>query len=156
MSRRGLITMDDAEVQSFLRSNKTMILVSNGHNGHPHPMPMWFGIEQDGKIVMTTFRKSQKVNNIRRDPKVTLLVESGLEYSELRSVMIYANCEVIDSLEETTNVMFRLSRGRGEVTDDQAGAFKANVAKNASKRLVLRMTPTEIVSWDHAKLGGKY
>ena len=55
---------------------------------------------------MTTFRKSQKVNNIRRDPKVTLLVESGLEYSELRSVMLYANCEVIDSLEETTNVMF--------------------------------------------------
>lgn len=156
MSRRGLITMDNAEVEAFLRSNKTMILVSNGHNGHPHAMPMWFGIEQGGQIVMTTFRKSQKVNNIRRNPKVTLLVESGLEYSELKSVMIYADCEVIDSLAETTNVMLGLARGRGEVTDAQAEQAKANLEKTASKRVALRMTPTEVLSWDHGKLSGKY
>ncbi len=156
MSRRGLITMDDAEVDAFLRSNKTMILVSNGHNGHPHPMPMWFGIEDGGTIVMTTFRKSQKVNNIRNDPRVTLLVEAGLEYNELKSVMIYANAEVIDDLTETTNVMLGLAKGRGEVSDAQMEAARANMEKTASKRVVLRMTPTTVVSWDHSKLGGKY
>ena len=156
MSRRGLITMDDAEVDAFLRSNKTMILVSNGHNGHPHPMPMWFGIEDGGTIVMTTFRKSQKVKNIRNDPRVTLLVEAGLEYSELKSVMIYANAEVIDDLTETTNVMLGLAKGRGEVSDAQMEAARANMEKTASKRVVLRMTPTTVVSWDHSKLGGKY
>ena len=156
MSRRGLITMEDAEVDAFLRSNKTMILVSNGHNGHPHPMPMWFGIEDGGTIVMTTFRKSQKVNNIRNDPRVTLLVEAGLEYNELKSVMIYANAEVIDDLTETTNVMLGLAKGRGEVSDAQMEAARANMEKTASKRVVLRMTPTTVVSWDHSKLGGKY
>ena len=156
MSRRGLITMDDAEVDAFLRSNKTMILVSNGHNGHPHPMPMWFGIEDGGTIVMTTFRKSQKVNNIRNDPRVTLLVEAGLEYNELKSVMIYANAEVIDDLTETTNVMLGLAKGRGEVSDAQMEAARANMEKTATKRVVLRMTPTTVVSWDHSKLGGKY
>ena len=156
MSRRGLITMDDAEVDAFLRSNKTMILVSNGHNGHPHPMPMWFGIEDGGTIVMTTFRKSQKVKNIRNDPRVTLLVEAGLEYNELKSVMIYANAEVIDDLTETTNVMLGLAKGRGEVSDAQMEAARANMEKTASKRVVLRMTPTTVVSWDHSKLGGKY
>ena len=148
--------MDDAEVDAFLRSNKTMILVSNGHNGHPHPMPMWFGIEDGGTIVMTTFRKSQKVNNIRNDPRVTLLVEAGLEYNELKSVMIYANAEVIDDLTETTNVMLGLAKGRGEVSDAQMEAARANMEKTASKRVVLRMTPTTVVSWDHSKLGGKY
>ncbi len=156
MSRRGLITMDDAEVDAFLRSNKTMILVSNGHNGHPHPMPMWFGIEDGGTIVMTTFRKSQKVNNIRNDPRVTLLVEAGLEYNELKSVMIYANAEVIDDLTETTNVMLGLAKGRGEVSDAQMEAARANMEKTATKRVVLRMKPTTVVSWDHSKLGGKY
>ena len=148
--------MEDAEVDAFLRSNKTMILVSNGHNGHPHPMPMWFGIEDGGTIVMTTFRKSQKVNNIRNDPRVTLLVEAGLEYNELKSVMIYANAEVIDDLTETTNVMLGLAKGRGEVSDAQMEAARANMEKTASKRVVLRMTPTTVVSWDHSKLGGKY
>ncbi|MBJ38601.1 MAG: pyridoxamine 5'-phosphate oxidase [Gammaproteobacteria bacterium] len=148
--------MDDAEVDAFLRSNKTMILVSNGHNGHPHPMPMWFGIEDGGTIVMTTFRKSQKVNNIRNDPRVTLLVEAGLEYNELKSVMIYANAEVIDDLTETTNVMLGLAKGRGEVSDAQMEAARANMEKTASKRVVLKMTPTTVVSWDHSKLGGKY
>ena len=148
--------MDDAEVDAFLRSNKTMILVSNGHNGHPHPMPMWFGIEDGGTIVMTTFRKSQKVNNIRNDPRVTLLVEAGLEYNELKSVMIYANAEVIDDLTETTNVMLGLAKVRGEVSDAQMEAARANMEKTASKRVVLRMTPTTVVSWDHSKLGGKY
>ncbi len=156
MSRRDLITMDDAEVDAFLRSNKTMILVSNGHNGHPHPMPMWFGIEDGGTIVMTTFRKSQKVKNIRNDPRVTLLVEAGLEYNELKSVMIYANAEVIDDLTETTNVMLGLAKGRGEVSDAQMEAARANMEKTASKRVVLKMTPTTVVSWDHSKLGGKY
>ena len=156
MSRRGLITMDDAEVDAFLRSNKTMILVSNGHNGHPHPMPMWFGIEDGGTIVMTTFRKSQKVKNIRNDPRVTLLVEAGLEYNELKSVMIYANAEVIDDLTETNYVMLGLAKGRGEVSDAQMEAARANMEKTASKRVVLRMTPTTVVSWDHSKLGGKY
>ena len=156
VSRRGLITMEDAEVDAFLRSNKTMILVSNGHNGHPHPMPMWFGIEDGGTIVMTTFRKSQKVNNIRNDPRVTLLVEAGLEYNELKSVMIYANAEVIDDLTETTNVMLGLAKGRGEVSDAQMEAARANMERTASKRVVLRMTPTTVVSWDHSKLGGKY
>tara|TARA_A100001037_G_C14923679_1_gene532857 strand:+ start:300 stop:746 length:447 start_codon:yes stop_codon:yes gene_type:complete len=148
--------MDDAEVDAFLRSNKTMILVSNGHNGHPHPMPMWFGIEDGGTIVMTTFRKSQKVKNIRNDPRVTLLVEAGLEYNELKSVMIYANAEVIDDLTETTNVMLGLAKGRGEVSDAQMEAARANMEKTASKRVVFRMTPTTVVSWDHSKLGGKY
>ena len=63
-----------------------MILCSIGATGVPHPMPMWFGIEPDGAIVMTTFTKSQKIRNLERDPRVSLLVEAGEEYAELQGV----------------------------------------------------------------------
>ena len=58
-------------------------------------MPMWFGVEHDGAIVMTTFTKSQKIRNIERDPRVTLLAEAGEVYAELRGVVIYGNAELV-------------------------------------------------------------
>ena len=97
-SRRKLIELDDDEIRDYLDARKTLIIVGNGHNGYPHPMPMWFARDDDGTIRCTTFAKSQKVLNWRRDPKATLLVESGVEYAELKSVVIYASCEIIDEL----------------------------------------------------------
>ena len=81
-SRRDLIRMTDEERMAFLRAEKTITIVSNGNDGHPHAMPMWFTVDDDGTVRMSTFRKSQKVKNIQRDPKVTLLVEAGEEYAE--------------------------------------------------------------------------
>lgn len=156
MSRRDQITMTDGEVRDFLVASRTMILVSNGKDGYPHPMPMWYWIDEAGTIYMTTFRKSQKINNLKRDPKVSLLVESGEVYQELKSVLIYATAEIIDDLENTTNVMFNLSRARGEVKAEQADAIKPALAKTAEKRVVIKMVPERIVSWDHSKLGGTY
>ena len=98
-SRRKLIELDADEIRDYLDAEKTLIIVGNGHNGYPHPMPMWFAHDPDGSIRCTTFGKSQKVLNWRRDPKATLLVESGVEYAELKGVMIYAHCEVIDDLD---------------------------------------------------------
>jgi len=156
MSRRTQIQLSDQEIHDFLKSSRTMILVSNGKNGWPHPMPMWFWVDDDNNIFMTTFRKSQKVNNIKRDPRVTLLVESGDAYQELKSVVIYAEAEVVDDLDYTTEIMFNLSAARGEVDAGQADAVKGPMQRSASKRVVLRFNPKKIVSWDHAKLGGVY
>ena len=80
-SRRELIQMTEDEQRAFLAEQKTVSIVSNGANGYPHPMPMWFTADPDGTVRMTTFRKSQKVMNVKRDPKVTLLVEDGSAYS---------------------------------------------------------------------------
>ena len=95
MSRRDQIRMTDAERQKFLADAQTIIICSNGPTGYPHPMPMWFGVEDDGSIVMTTFTKSQKIKNIERDAKVSLLVEAGTAYSELRGVVIYGEAELV-------------------------------------------------------------
>ena len=155
-SRRDLIRMSDDEVRSFLRTNKTIIINSNGPGGYPHPMPMWFAVDDDGTVRMTTFRKSQKVRNIERDPKVSLLVESGEEYSQLRGVVIYGEARVVDDLAEVTRTLLAIG-GIGNLADPEArkGA-EAAVAKTAAKRIAILIRPAKIVSWDHSKLGGSY
>ena len=155
-SRRDLIQMSDDELRSFLRSSKTIIINSNGPGGYPHPMPMWFAVDDDGSVRMTTFRKSQKVLNLERDPRVSLLVEAGEEYSQLRGVVLYGRARVVDDLAVVTQTLLAIG-GAGNLTDPAArkGA-EAAVAKTAAKRVAILIRPERIVSWDHAKLGGTY
>ncbi len=156
MSRRDKIRLTEEEITEFLRSSKTMICVSNGRNGHPHPMPMWFAVDDDNTVYMTTFRKSQKINNLRSDPRVSLLVETGEIYQELKSFLFYTEAEIIDDIDTTVDVMFRISLHRGEVTPDQEKAVKENLHRTAGKRVVMKFPPGKVVSWDHSKLGGVY
>ena len=150
MSRRDQIRMTEEEVRGFLKSKKTIILNSNGSGGFPHPMPMWFMLEDDGAISMTTFTKSQKIKNLRRDPRVSLLVESGTEYAELKGVVIYGHAEIIEDLEVVTDTLLKASgAGNGE-------AVREAIAKTAVKRCVMRVASERVVSWDHSKLGGGY
>ena len=155
-SRRKLIELDADEIRDYLDTEKTLIIVSNGHNGYPHPMPMWFAHDEDGTIRCTTFSKSQKVLNWRRDPKATLLVESGVEYAELKGVMIYADCEIVDDPDAVKDTLVAIN-SRGRDLDAEARAkLRDAVSGTASKRVVLQFTPTRYVTWDHAKLGGRY
>jgi PPOX class probable F420-dependent enzyme len=155
-SRRDLIRMSDEEARDFVRASKTIVINSNGPGGYPHPMPMWFALDDDGTVRMTTFRKSQKVLNIRRDPRVSLLVESGEEYGQLRGVVIYGKAEVVDDAEVVKAILRRIS-GIGAISDPAArkGA-EAVIANTAAKRVAILIRPEKTVSWDHAKLGGTY
>ncbi|MBW2268386.1 MAG: pyridoxamine 5'-phosphate oxidase family protein [Deltaproteobacteria bacterium] len=155
-SRRELITMTDEERMTFIRSKKTLIIVSNGVGGFPHPMPMWFAIDDDGSVRMSTFRKSQKVKNVQRDPKVSLLVEDGEEYSELRGVHISGTCEIVDDLRAVQDTLVDITGGEAaESQEAREGMYKV-IEATAAKRVLLRIKPEKIVSWDHSKLGGTY
>ena len=155
-SRRELIALSDEEIQQFLQEQKTLIIVSNGRDGYPHPMPMWYHVDTAGCLYCTTFSKAQKVLNWRRDPKASLLVESGEEYAELKSVLIYAQAEVIEDFDAICDALVSISSKGRELTDEQAQALRAQVAPTAEKRVLLKFTPERYVSWDHSKLGGRY
>ena len=155
MSRRNLIRMSDDEIRDFIRSRKTIILNSIAPGGYPHPMPMWFVLEDGGAIRMTTFRASQKVKNIQREPRVSLLAESGVEYGELMGVVFYGKAEIIDDIGEVTETLIAASGA--DVSDPEARkGMEAAMAKTASKRVVIRLQADRVVSWDHRKLGGTY
>jgi len=105
LSRRAQIRMSDQETREFLEQSQTIILCTIGKNGVPHPMPMWFGLEEDGAVVMTTFSKSQKIRNLERDPRVSLLAEAGGVYSELRAIILYGQAELDSDTEAVISVL---------------------------------------------------
>jgi PPOX class probable F420-dependent enzyme len=150
MARREQIQLSEEEVRSFVGSKKTIILTTNGPRGFPHTMPMWFVQEDDGTIRITTYRASQKVKNIQRDPRVSLLVESGLDYAELKGVLMYGHAELIDDPEVVIETFIT---GSGQRDSEEV---RASMKKTATKRVVIRVKPERIVTWDHAKLGGAY
>ena len=156
MSRRDQISMNDNEVGEFLRESRTIILVSNGKNGFPHPMPMWYCVDANNVVYMTTFGKSQKIKNLRNDPRVALLVESGNAYQELKSVLIYTEVDLIESVEETRDILFNISVQRGDLQANAGEKIREGMLNSASKRIGMKFTPDKIVTWDHSKLGGVY
>lgn len=156
MSRRDKITMNNEEISDFLQQSRTIILVSNGKDGFPHPMPMWYAVDDDNTIYMTTFRKSQKIANLQRDPRVSLLVESGNAYQELKSVVIYTEVELIDDVEATRDILLKISVQRGDLQADASEEIRQGMMKTAEKRMGMKFTADKILSWDHSKLGGVY
>ncbi len=157
MPRRDQIRMTDAEIRDFLRTRKTIILSSIGSDGVPHPMPMWFTADDDLTVSMATFRGTQKIVNLQRDPRVSLLAEAGREYSELKGVVIYGTAELSEDADAIIATLEAASQKETAETD--AGtrtALNEAVKKSVSKRILIRVKPDRIVSWDHSKLAGTY
>lgn len=154
-SRRDLIRMTPTEVRDYLGRQRRIILVTNGPHGLPHPVPMNYGLDEEGRVVITCFRKSQKVRNLERDARAALLVESGETYQELKAVILYADAEIIDDA-ETVAATMRLVRASGQLADSVAEGVAAQARASLPKRVAIRFTPLRVVSWDHAKLGETY
>lgn len=154
-SRRDVIRMTADEVQAYLSTQSRIIVVTNGPGGMPHPVPMNYGLDDAGRILITTFAKSQKVKNLERDPRATLLVESGATYAELKSVIVYADAELLREAEDVARNM-RLVRAEGQLAGSISEGMTEQVRASLAKRVVVRFTPFRTVSWDHAKLGTVY
>jgi len=148
MNKQSQIKMTPAEQEQFLAGARTMMLCTIDKDGYPHAVAMAYMVK-DGCIYMTSYRKAQKVVNIRRNPKVAVMVESGKQYNELQGVMIRGRCEVIDDPDEVWKVM------RG-IRTFQAGGVPAPVdavvQARAQKRAALKIIPEKVTSWDHSKL----
>jgi PPOX class probable F420-dependent enzyme len=163
MSRRDQIIMTADEVSTYLENKLTIVINSIGKDGVPHPAPMWFAVEDDGAIVMTTFTKSQKIQNLKRDPRVTLLLEDGTVYAELRGVIFHGVAELEEDVDAVVAILAAIGRrdsGGGGETSGVASALseaeQAGLRAQAVKRTAMRIRPTKVVSWDHRKLGGVY
>lgn len=152
MSRRDQIRMSDTEVEEFLSGRHTMNVASLNHDGTIHLVAMWYAV-LDGEPVFWTFGKSQKILNLQRDPRITLLVEAGEEYGELIGVEIVGTATVItdhDQIMEIGEAVY--ARYFGEVTDE----VRPFVELTGAKRFGVRVKVDRVVSWDHKKLDGAY
>ena len=153
MSRRNTIAMSDAEIDEYLHGRHTMNVASIGPDGRVHLVAMWYGFLDDGAPVFWTYGKSQKILNLRRDPRVTCLVETGEQYSELKGVELVGTAVIIEDRETVMAVGRSVSeRYTGPWNDTMAVAIE----QVGAKRFAVRIDVEKVVSWDHSKLGGVY
>jgi PPOX class probable F420-dependent enzyme len=154
-SRRDQIKLTEDEQRELIETERVVVVSSLGSRGWPHVMPLWY-VPRDGEIWIWTYAKSQKVRNLERDPRATLLIETGFEYVELRGVQIEAEAEIIRDLDRIVDyakeMTIRYSEGISSVEGDAAAALQAQ----APKRVAIRFQPKRVASWDHRKLGGSY
>ena len=152
-SRRDKIALTEEEQKAFLEEGWTLQVASIGPKGYPHLVAMWYVVE-DGFVHFTTFGKSQKIMNLRRDPKITVMLESGKKYEELKGLVIEGEAEIVEDTPYTAKIMGLVGHKYSGIpipteTPDQA-------LKAASKRVAVRIKPVDVYSWDHSKLGGVY
>jgi PPOX class probable F420-dependent enzyme len=166
VSRRDEIKLSPAEQLELLEGERVVVVASFGPRGWPHLMPLWYTLREPGaepppgappkEIWIWTYAKSQKVRNLHRDPRATLLVETGVEYTELHGVQIEAEATIhrdFDTvLRFAKELTVRYAEGIETVEGDAAAALEAQ----APKRVAISFEARRVATWDHRKLGGTY
>lgn len=149
---RDAIRMSEAEIEALFGEVKSLQVATLGPRGEPHLTTLWFTIH-DGNVLFETYGKSQKVVNLRRDPRIAVLCEAGREYAELRGVSIQGRAELVEEggrLQELMQVLVD-HHFPGQTRQQVA----ETAAKMAEKRIVVVVHADKTISWDHRKLGGK-
>ncbi|MEV4673437.1 MULTISPECIES: pyridoxamine 5'-phosphate oxidase family protein [Actinomadura] len=154
--KRDKIKMTPEEVASYLADNFKVQVATVGKDGEPHLVTMFYTL-LDGKIAFTTYKASQKVLNLRRDPTMTCLVEDGVEYNELRGVALYGRGLVIEDPKPRSKVgMVVGSRMAGlpvpEIGEPVDPVIAEGIEQALAKRVLIVMEPDRVVSWDHRKV----
>ena len=151
VSQRAQIRMSDDEVASFLERGRTATIATIGPSGFPHLVAMWYGL-LDGRVYLETKAKSQKVANLHRTPQISCSVEAGESYDQLRGVAIEGTAAIIEDTAAdeywaaAVSVFERYERAYTE-------EMRPLVAQMMNKRVVIRIDPVRVRSWDHRKLG---
>ena len=147
MSRRDLIGMSPEEVDAYLAEPHLCTIGTISPGGAIHLVAMNYGF-LDGAPAFWTYHKAQKTRNLERDPTISMLVDSGRRYSELRGVSIQGRGELIRDLD----AVLALADSMG----DRYGMMAEDARSSAPKRAVVKVVADKIISWDHTKLGGRY
>ena len=149
--RRDQIRMSDEEIWKFIGERKSLQVATLNRDGSPHLTTLWFAV-MDGDIVFETYTKSQKILNLQRDPRISVLVEDGDRYDQLRGVTLSGKAELVTDPEKVHALALEvMSRNTPGVSKEQLDGM---AQKMAAKRTGVVIKPTRIVSWDHSKLGG--
>jgi PPOX class probable F420-dependent enzyme len=148
-NQRAQIVMSEAEIADFVARSRTGTLATIGRDGQPHLTAMWYGVV-DGEIWLETKAKSQKAINLRRDPRVSFLIEDGDTYDTLRGVSFEGVAEIVEDPDATFRVGVSVwERYTGPYSDELKPAVDQMMHKRVAVRIVTRRTR----SWDHRKLG---
>lgn len=148
---RDKIRMNEAEIAALFAECKSLQVSTLGPQGEPHLTTLWYTVH-DGKVMFETYGKSQKVVNLRRDPRIAVLCEAGATYDQLRGVSIQGRAELVEEGEPLQELMrVVVDHHFPGQTAEQVAAMAAGLA---DKRIVVVVHADKVISWDHRKLAG--
>jgi PPOX class probable F420-dependent enzyme len=144
--------MSDAEIEEFLAGDMKVQVATIGPDGAPHLTTLFYVLDE-GRIAFWTYGSSQKVKNLRRDPRITCLVEDGDDYFELRGVSITGRATLLEEYDEIKALGARMTqRMAGDADLGELG--EQIVEQQAHKRVGIVVEPDKVASWDHSKMSG--
>ena len=152
MSLRNKIKMSEKELSTFLQKQISLQIGTINKDGSPHLTTMWYFYDSEN-FIFHTYTKSQKIINLQRDPRITLLTEAGSQYSDLQGIIVYGNAEIIngkDNLEEVVRYMEIV--GEKYIKDKDGAQYIEGMKLQAPKRSVVIVKPSKFISWDHTKI----
>jgi PPOX class probable F420-dependent enzyme len=148
-NQRAQVVMSHDEIVDFLHQQRSSTVATYGPEGQIHLVGMWYAVKDD-TVWFETKAKAQKVVNLRRDPRLSFLVESGHTYDQLRGVAMEGTGVVIEDADVVWDVCVNIfERYNGEYSEEMK-PFVEFMAKN---RVVVRLDVDRVRSWDHRKLG---
>ena len=150
-NERARIALTADEVALLLRDARTMVLVTNGPDGVPDPVPMWFVVDEGGTVLMRTYAASQKVRNLERDARFAALVETGDRYVELRGAQLSGTVALVDDVDLVCDVFAALMVKYEGLDPEHVDSVRTAYRERARKQRVLRLEIADVVSWDHGK-----
>lgn len=151
--RRDAIRMTDEEMWKFVEGCKSLQVATLNRDGTPQLTTLWFAVV-DGAFVFETYTKSQKIRNLKRDPRIALLLEDGTEYDKLRGVSINGTAELVEDPAGVERYALAITKRNNPGLSDDDARQAARALSQKRSAVVIR--PTKIASWDHRKLGGTY
>lgn len=149
-SGRNAVRMSDEEIADFLASSEKVQVATNGPDGFPHLSTLFY-VLQDGKVAFWTYSSSQKIKNLQRDPRISLLIEDGEDYFELRGVTVRGTAELVTEEDAIRTIGTAVADVMAKGVD--LGDFgREQVERQVKKRYGVVVTPTKVASWDHRKM----
>jgi PPOX class probable F420-dependent enzyme len=148
--QRDVVRMTDAEAWAYIESQRDMHVATIGKDGSPHLTTNWFALV-DGRVVFTSYETSQKIVNLRRDPRITLLFADGRMYGELRAVSVKGTAQIISDALERDRAFAAIFQRNASFY----GGVDTSIAKRAvleGRRACVKITAERVISWDHSKL----
>lgn len=150
---RRAVQLDRAEVAAFLGDHVKVQVASLDRDGGPHLTTLFYVMDGD-RIAFWTYARSQKIRNLERDPRISCLVEDGLEYVELRGVSIRGRAELVRDHDEIVRIGSAVAVAMTGVASfaELGDLGRAEVERQAQKRIGVLVHPECVASWDHRKM----
>jgi nitroimidazol reductase NimA-like FMN-containing flavoprotein (pyridoxamine 5'-phosphate oxidase superfamily) len=157
MARRD-VSMSAEQSSEFLAAGRKLQVATLGPDGCPHLTALWYVMRTD-RIAFRSFSMSQRIANLRRNDRLTVLVEEGDTYSHLRGVMVKGRARLIEDRTTVLEVYGQVAAkyaGGGEGAALDPDALEMLFGAYAGKNTVVVVEPEKVVSWDHRRFGGAY